>query len=279
LIQYATDNKGNLIIGEVDAKGAGNVYPDGWDWASELMFQHYISAPNCYQTAKSMTVTVPTASPFKCPEGISDIQGGTGLYPTDLANNGWSLNGQCTQNPRIDGTPAYGVVTWYQLNERNCSATNSITSPTNTNPEITPFIGFQSTTTNNPAAAGDAYIGAPDWRRNMSMVRRSSSLIMVIEGSNDNWGNITRGQTGTQLPDMPSQYIWIERLAARHGQKTADGLNAYTNMAFFDGHVETIPTYPLVCNSPDPLDTNFAGQPAAGDQWQSFPIMYVNCQH
>jgi len=39
-------------------------------------------------------------------------------------------------------------------------------------------------------------------------------------------------------------------------QKTADVLNAYTNMAFFDGHVETIPTFPLTTQSLD-TEKNF----------------------
>jgi prepilin-type processing-associated H-X9-DG protein len=34
-------------------------------------------------------------------------------------------------------------------------------------------------------------------------------------------------------------------MAARHGSKTADKLNAYTNLAFMDGHVGFFATAPL----------------------------------
>jgi prepilin-type processing-associated H-X9-DG protein len=34
-------------------------------------------------------------------------------------------------------------------------------------------------------------------------------------------------------------------LAARHGQVSNNGNNASTNMAFFDGHVESLPTQPF----------------------------------
>jgi prepilin-type processing-associated H-X9-DG protein len=37
----------------------------------------------------------------------------------------------------------------------------------------------------------------------------------------------------------------LVRLGARHGQKTADKLNAYTNICFMDGHVALFPTLPM----------------------------------
>src|ERR1700760_891596 len=50
LLNYTNDNRGNLIIGEIDADFSynGNAYPDGWGWAAELMHQHYLNAPNYY---------------------------------------------------------------------------------------------------------------------------------------------------------------------------------------------------------------------------------------
>ncbi|HTW94522.1 MAG TPA: prepilin-type N-terminal cleavage/methylation domain-containing protein [Tepidisphaeraceae bacterium] len=246
VLQYAYDNKGKLIIGEIDANPS-YPYRDGWDWASELMYQRYISTPNIYQTHNSMTITLPPSSVFECPAGIRDIEGGQGgqpgMWPTSLEDNGWAVNGQCAQNPRLDGTPAYGVATWYQLNQRNCSATNSISEG---GTEVAPFMGFQSNGT-------AAYLSAPDWQRSLSEVRKSENLIMIIEGSNDNWCDQT--STATYTPPLYCSGnglpIIVARLAARHGQKTADGLNAYTNMAFFDGHVATVPTYPFTTQSLD----------------------------
>jgi prepilin-type processing-associated H-X9-DG protein len=49
--------------------------------------------------------------------------------------------------------------------------------------------------------------------------------------------------------------IYMKRLGARHGKKTANGANAYTNMAFFDGHVGLYPT------------VQFNTGPAASPQW------------
>ena len=37
----------------------------------------------------------------------------------------------------------------------------------------------------------------------------------------------------------------LTRLGARHGKRTADGLNAWSNFAFFDGHVELKETRPM----------------------------------
>jgi prepilin-type processing-associated H-X9-DG protein len=63
---------------------------------------------------------------------------------------------------------------------------------------------------------------------------------MVIEASNNNWYDQAQGtQAGVLLPE-----IWLRRMGARHGKKTADGLNAWTNFAFFDGHVSLYPTQP-----------------------------------
>jgi prepilin-type processing-associated H-X9-DG protein len=36
--------------------------------------------------------------------------------------------------------------------------------------------------------------------------------------------------------------VFLRRLAGRHGKKSTDGANAYTNFAFFDGHVGLYPT-------------------------------------
>ena len=47
---------------------------------------------------------------------------------------------------------------------------------------------------------------------------------------------------GTAESPQPNPGNFLRRLGARHGKVSADGANAYTNMAFFDGHVATYPT-------------------------------------
>ena len=66
--------------------------------------------------------------------------------------------------------------------------------------------------------------------RHMGQVKKASELIMLIEAASNNW-----------YFRNPSYPYW-GRLGARHGKKSADGLNAWTNFAFFDGHVAQFPT-------------------------------------
>src|ERR1700722_12471128 len=108
ILQYSIDNKGRLIIGHIDSGNGGSdaatMYPDGWDWAGELMHQKYLSTPNYYvnPTGPNPTsqVSVPTSSVFRCPEG-NDLSssGGAGNYPTDLANNEYYISSASTYTP------------------------------------------------------------------------------------------------------------------------------------------------------------------------------------
>src|SRR5437764_5730562 len=71
LINYTNDNRGNLIIGEIDVNGANDVYKDGWGWAAELMHQGYLKGvPNYFTQAHNASgVYVPGSSTLRCPEG------------------------------------------------------------------------------------------------------------------------------------------------------------------------------------------------------------------
>jgi prepilin-type processing-associated H-X9-DG protein len=71
------------------------------------------------------------------------------------------------------------------------------------------------------------------------MVRRSDKLVMLVEAVSYNWYNVLAGVPAA------NPAIVLPELSARHGQKTADGFDAYANFAFFDGHVELLPTFPL----------------------------------
>jgi len=62
---------------------------------------------------------------------------------------------------------------------------------------------------------------------------------MIVEASNGNWVD------QKQSTDSRYSYIYTKRIGARHGKKTNDGGNAFTNLAFFDGHVGLYPTYPI----------------------------------
>ena len=93
-----------------------------------------------------------------------------------------------------------------------------------------PFVWFNSTT-----AAHPEQLKNPGLQRNLSMVRKPAELIMLVEASDPNfYDNGTTAGNG----------FYMVRLAARHGTRTVDKANAYTNFAFFDGHVALYPTLP-----------------------------------
>jgi prepilin-type processing-associated H-X9-DG protein len=250
LIQYDMDNHGHLIIGQIDDYGStsnGNLYPDGFGWAAELMQQHYISAPN-FRTDPNAAVY---RSPFRCPEGLDQdalLVGSTmleGHYATDPINAEYYIDGN-TKGTRVDGQNAYAVATWYQLNIRTTTGNASVSVsgseaeyPGGT--EATPFLWFQN---DSPTGGNvDAALGDPYFQRNLSMVRRSSQIIMIVEAASYNWYS-------TEPPPPATPPILMTELSARHGHKTADGYDAYANFAFFDGHVELFPTYPITRNKP-----------------------------
>jgi prepilin-type processing-associated H-X9-DG protein len=70
------------------------------------------------------------------------------------------------------------------------------------------------------------------FQRTMAIVRKPAELIMIVEASHPNFYDPT-----TTYANCP-----FGRLGARHGQKTMDKRNAFTNLAFFDGHVGLFPT-------------------------------------
>jgi prepilin-type processing-associated H-X9-DG protein len=110
------------------------------------------------------------------------------------------------------------------LNARNNSGTNAWPN----GDRVTPFMGWQS---GSRTAAGQALTKAPEWQRKLSMIRKAADVVMIIEAADQNWWD--------QNPS--SQYgnlAQCKRMGARHGKPHGpDGIYAWTNFAFFDGHV------------------------------------------
>jgi prepilin-type processing-associated H-X9-DG protein len=159
---------------------------------------------------------------FQCPEGLNpddsayQNSNGGGDYPTDSRNNGFSIGNDSQAAAR-----GFGVASWYMLNCRNLSATNKAGGS-----RQTPFVYFNS---------GDgAEMKDSGWQRSMGQVKKGSELLMLVEASNPNWFDQTESST------HPGNFL--RRLGARHGRISADGANAQTNFAFFDGHVGTYDT-------------------------------------
>ena len=234
LIMYTNDNKGRFPPAGLPAIPA---YPRGWWWPNELVRRGYIKTPgvNVYKAANSAVTDkkFSRANPFRCPEGIDeDYSQGVafpqGDYPTDAFNNGYTL-----LNDSDCAADGFGVPSWYQLNCRvGTTAAGGLQGGMEWpgGKSAAPFVWFNTAGTQAvPAIVNDARL-----RRTWGAVKRSGELIMVAEAANPNWHD----------PTVSAKYpgLYLKKLAARHGKKTANGANAYTNFAFFDGHVNLYPT-------------------------------------
>src|SRR5438552_8771419 len=180
ILQYTTANKGVLMPAQILKKSTDpnqTLYPDGYGWANELDHHKYISAPNAYRD--DGTFQFPGDSVFRCPEGIVPEEGGGGStsaepdWPTNTQNNAYTI--VKSEVPRTDGQPLYAVATWYQLNARTFTPTATSTNDPyrNGTQKVSPFMDFVSTAT-------DADIKDRRFQRKISMVRKSSVLLMVV---------------------------------------------------------------------------------------------------
>ena len=236
MLMYIQDNKGKFPPCASD-EIAGVTPGGGYWWPDALVKGNYIKGTNLnvYKTTPSTTdqKVFGSSTPFKCPEGIPEEFGkfgGQGDYPTSLSNNSYTIH-----NDSQRATAGFGVPSWYMLNSRNQSDTNSALRMADTKSagaKISPFVYFD-----DPASPGKEFSN-PKWQRNLSMVRRSAEMVMIVEAATPNWMD--------QKPSKTYPYIYLPRLGARHGKKTADGSNARTNLAFFDGHVGLYDTGPIV---------------------------------
>lgn len=223
LLMYINDNKGKFPPARV--KDGNAIYPDAFWWPDALVEGKYLNAGSAYDTPGDSVRKIDGNSVFRCPEGL-DADESTGLgsdgnggdYPTDMKNNGYSMPDNGAKVRR-----GFGIPSWYMLNCRNQSATNAVGGN-----RQTPFIYFDKT---SPA---DAEITKPAWGRSMGQVKKGSELLMIVEASSTNWLD--------QADSTAKPGNFLRRLGARHGKVTGDGANAFTNMAFFDGHVATEPS-------------------------------------
>jgi prepilin-type N-terminal cleavage/methylation domain-containing protein/prepilin-type processing-associated H-X9-DG protein len=215
MLQYINSAKGKFPPAEVQT--GGDIYPNGWFWCNELVLQGYIKGPNLYNFDGSKNDV--SRSPFYCPEGIPEEAnlGIAASVPTDGANNTYYPG---KTYPATATTPKISYPTWYMLNSRNLSGTNKL----NGGDQQTPFVYYNN---NMDAALRDEPAGGGRWTRHMGLVKKASELIMIVEANNNNFYD--------QADPVPGHIM--RRLAARHGQKHDSGREAYTNFAFFDGHV------------------------------------------
>jgi prepilin-type processing-associated H-X9-DG protein len=202
--------------------------PLGFWWPNELVRGKFINAPSVYEKEGMTTADKKfnKTNVFRCPEGI-DEEFSTGVttpdgheYPTAFGNNKYTIG-----NDSAGAAQGLAVPSWYQLNSRNNAGSN--TPPGGK--RLTPFMTWQSGT-----KAAD--MANAKWIRHRGQVKKASELVMVVEAADSNWHDQGVGEKdGVPLTGK----IYLRRLGARHGKKSGDGLNAMTNMAFFDGHVSS----------------------------------------
>jgi prepilin-type processing-associated H-X9-DG protein len=227
---YINANKGKFPPS--GAPNVANIYPNGWWWANELVRNRFIDAKstNVYSHSGSNIndKRFSNTSVFRCPEGLSQDDAtatNATISPTDAGNNAYTiLNDKLTPGAPDEGL---GIPSWYMLNSRvvNNGQSGDVLSAMAMpgGGMASPFVWFNSGTTGSPQIISDSKA-----QRNMSMVHKGAELIMLVEASDPNFYD----QTGTGTPAM-----YFRRLGARHGTRSADGRNAFTNFAFFDGHV------------------------------------------
>jgi len=227
LLMYIGDNKGHFPPAQAKKS---TIWPSGFWWPDALVENKYINAPSMYDTPGQSTSSkrFDSSSAFQCPEGLtadefnSNSNGG-GDWPTHAKNNGFSIGDDSAAAAR-----GFGVASWYMLNSRVSTDTNS-----NSGSRRTPFVYFDDP----DQAQNAADIRDSKYQRGMGQVRKASELLMIVEATSPNWFD----QNPSPNPSYANS-IFLRRLAGRHGKVSGDGANAQTNMAFFDGHVATYDT-------------------------------------
>ena len=229
VIMYINGNKGKLPPTAIDTDGASaGVYPNGWWWANELVKQKYVNAPNAITPDGKRDTNTNTV--FRCPEGIPpeyESPSGGGDYPTHAKNNAYrGLEYSQEDNAPTPLGERFGVISWYQLNSSNLGGGNKWPGGSS----ATPFVYFNGGVV---AALAD-----PTRSRTLSSIKKSSSMAMIVEAAEANMTLNTYAVPKDNTNQTP-------RLGARHGKRSATGRDAYTNIAFFDGHVSIMPTEPI----------------------------------
>ena len=253
LLMYINANKGVHPPAMISKGAIGDPYPDGWFWAAELMRQKYVNAPNILKASDPGKYFLEKSSVFSCPEALTpdyhDFFAGTsgqniGQAPTDQANS-IAVYG-VANNPRLDGQDPYAVASHYQL----CTiATGNAAAFWPNGTTLMPFMFFNANQNGKPAGSGigPGMAGQLAWtgyQRKSTMIRNSATMCMVAEAAGINWvmGGTGYSPTTPTTPNGETNYMYA--LAGRHG-KGANVNHKWTNIAFFDGHVQLFDTKPL----------------------------------
>jgi prepilin-type N-terminal cleavage/methylation domain-containing protein/prepilin-type processing-associated H-X9-DG protein len=259
IIMYVQNNRGVLppaMVSDSANNGGSNSdptnpWPDGWFWASELMKQKYVPAPNMIKASNPGTFYFDKDSVFRCPEGLDPEMhtpfAGTsaqniGAYPRDQANS-IAVYGMAN-NPRFDKDEPYAVATWYQL---NCIATGNAAAFWPGGQTLMPFMFFNKNQNGKPSGAGigpgmGGQLSFAGYQRKITMVKKSATVCMVAEAAGINWVMGGPGYTPSNVV-TDGEKNWLVGIAARHGKVSSR--HGLANIAFFDGHVTLVDTKSL----------------------------------
>jgi prepilin-type N-terminal cleavage/methylation domain-containing protein/prepilin-type processing-associated H-X9-DG protein len=226
LVAYHGDNKGKLIPYQVAGTSGGSAnrsfWRGGWFWGSELIKQKYLPMRN-ESDGTNFGYSIADNSVFHCPNtNRNDYTGAASAvnFPTD----GNHRIPQLMFSGLVSAGDRWMTSTTYSLPNSNYTTYNG--SGVKTGGGIgnwLPFVWY-------PDVAASAFTQT-DVDRRLTMIRSSADVWMIVEGSqinHDSGGGLT---------------TW-RRVAARHGKMRTDSSGRYvngdTNIAFFDGHVETM---------------------------------------
>lgn len=242
---YTNDNNGNLITAAIS--GNPVTFPTGQTkrnqfWANDLAALGYLPSKNNLDPSGQNSVAS-TGTIFYCPDGV--------LTENPVNNNGTVM--YTGKSPRSEVntwyvksvaiTPTTGDVasfTWYALNAHNISGASRVGYPATTTGAACAFVQW------NINGTGGETLGSPGgYGRKIGMITTQGKFVMLLEASGPSW-DANGVAVGPNYPDTTpaSSPGHAERLGGRHGDTLNNGLDGYTNMAFFDGHVSKFSTVP-----------------------------------
>jgi prepilin-type N-terminal cleavage/methylation domain-containing protein/prepilin-type processing-associated H-X9-DG protein len=223
IIGYANDNHGKLPPSKVNpASDNGTndkLYPKGLFWSNMLVSGKYLDSVHGVNSAGT---PLDGNSAFRCPSGIDEDLRFSGFAATSPRQG---TNQQFVFIP--SPTAADGVKTWYGLNSITVEG-----SPATSEARIGGSVDAAFAWYNAKSGSNDTFINDGRYTRSLSLIRRSSLMVMAFDGNTYNWNNIP-GSTGLSA-----------RISGRHGKATNGGKDGSFNCAFFDGHVALLSTEP-----------------------------------
>ena len=243
VLTYTNDNNGRLIMSVAPTSfctpGPVPGYDNGFYWATELVKQGFMGAPN--NLGPSGIPSSPRGGTvFVCPSSLLTLatpstgraDGGVvaGTFPRDPVN---AMGKAIPTGSGVGGANKAGdftIYSWYALNSHNAFTGNDPARFQGTSTGgATPFVYWNT----NTGMGGDLLPiqSSETYSRKLSQVQQQSRMVMLVESPNEIWDT-----PGSLPPSLAA------RIRGNHGDVRNGGVDGDTNFAFFDGHVAKFPT-------------------------------------